>query len=85
MTTPTTATATNTTTGLGTIYSINALLCIVAFFKAQERGQSALIWMAKTLTVGGIALDQLSQLPTIEEVEAAKARKGKRALRNAKK
>lgn len=71
--------------GLGTIYTINVLLCIVAFFKAQERGQSAPIWIAKTLTVGGLALDQLSQLPTIEEVEAAKARKGKRALRNMKK
>ena len=72
-------------TGLGTIYGINALLCVVAFFKAQERGQSALIWIAKTLTVGGLALDQLSQLPTTAEVEAAKARKGKRALRNMKK
>eukprot|EP00533_Pseudo-nitzschia_delicatissima_P014982 CAMPEP_0197276324 /NCGR_PEP_ID=MMETSP1432-20130617/15178_1 /TAXON_ID=44447 /ORGANISM="Pseudo-nitzschia delicatissima, Strain UNC1205" /LENGTH=363 /DNA_ID=CAMNT_0042742351 /DNA_START=50 /DNA_END=1141 /DNA_ORIENTATION=+ len=71
--------------GLGTIYGINALLCVVAFFKAQERGQSALIWIAKTLTVGGLALDQLSQLPTTAEVEAAKARKGKRALRNIKK
>jgi len=71
--------------GLGTIYGINALLCVVAFFKAQERGQSAPIWIAKTLTVGGLALDQLSQLPTTAAVEAAKARKGKRALRNMKK
>ena len=71
--------------GLGTIYAINALLCVVTFFKAKERGQSVPIWVAKTLTVGGLALDQLSQLPTIEEVEKAKARKGKRALRNMKK
>ena len=71
--------------GLGTIYGINALLCVVAFFKAKERGQSAPIWIAKTLTVGGLALDQLSQLPTTEQIEKAKARKGKRALRNMKK
>jgi len=68
--------------GLGTIYSINALLCIVTFFKARERDQSVQLWMAKTLTVGGLALDQLSQLPTTKEIEEAKARKGKRALRN---
>jgi len=70
--------------GLGTIYSINALLCIVTFFKAQERGQSAPLWIAKTLGVGGLALDQLTQLPTLKEIEAAKARKGKRALKNQK-
>jgi hypothetical protein len=68
--------------GLGTIYGINALLCVVTFFKANERGQSKALWISKTLAVGGLALDQLSQLPTTAEVEAAKARKGKRALKN---
>jgi len=70
--------------GLGTIYGINVLLCGVTFFKARARDQSVLLWMAKTLSVGGLALDQLSQLPTTEEVEIAKARKGKRALSNRK-
>jgi len=68
--------------GLGTIYGINALLCVVTFFKANERGQPVALWISKTLAVGGLALDQLSQLPTTAEVEAAKARKGKRALKN---
>lgn len=71
--------------GLGTIYGINALLTIVAFFKARERDQPAALWMSKTLTVGGLALDQLSQLPTTKEIEAAKARKGKRSLANRRK
>jgi len=71
--------------GLGTIYGINAILAVLASFKAAERGQPAPLWMAKTFTVGGLALDQLTQLPTTEQVEAAKARKGKRALKNRKK
>jgi hypothetical protein len=70
--------------GLGTIYGINVLLCGVTFFKARARDQPILLWMAKTLSVGGLALDQLTQLPTTEEVEIAKARKGKRALPNRK-
>ncbi|VEU41196.1 unnamed protein product [Pseudo-nitzschia multistriata] len=70
--------------GLGTIYGINALLAVVASFKAGERGQPAPLWMAKTFTVGGLALDQLTQLPTTAQIEAAKARKGKRALKNMK-
>jgi len=36
-------------------------------FRAIERGQSPLIWGAKTLTVGGLALDQVTQLPIPEE------------------
>jgi len=70
--------------GLGTIYSINLLLAVFAGFKASERGQPLGLWIAKTITVGGLALDQLTQLPTTEQVEAAKARKGKRALKNRK-
>ena len=68
-----------------TVYSINTVLAIFAAFKAGERGQPAGLWIAKTLTVGGIAFDQLTQLPTSEQIEQAKARKGKRALKNQKK
>mmetsp|Transcript_9665 Transcript_9665/g.20946 ORF Transcript_9665/g.20946 Transcript_9665/m.20946 type:complete len:361 (-) Transcript_9665:204-1286(-) len=71
--------------GLGTIYGINIILAILASFKAGERGQPAPLWMAKTFTVGGLAFDQLTQLPTLEQIETAKARKGKRALKNMKK
>lgn len=71
--------------GLGTVYGINILLAGVAAIKAGERGQPAPLWIAKTFTVGGLALDQLTQLPTTEQVEAAKARKGKRALKNRRK
>jgi hypothetical protein len=54
----------------------------MAAFKAGERGQPAPLWIAKTFSVGGLAYDQLTQLPTLEQVEQAKARKGKRALKN---
>ena len=72
-------------TGLGTVYAINIVLAILASFKAGERGQPALLWVAKTFTVGGLAYDQLTQLPTLEQVEEMKARKGKRALSKQKK
>ena len=71
--------------GLGTVYAINIVLAILASFKAGERGQPALLWVAKTFTVGGLAYDQLTQLPTLEQVEEMKARKGKRALSKKKK
>lgn len=67
--------------GLVAVYVINTLLAVAATFRAKERGQPALLWAAKTFSVGGLAFDQLSQLPTLEEVERAKARKGKRALK----
>lgn len=76
---------TNFLSGLGTIYGINIILAILAIFKAGERGQPALLWVAKTFTVGGLAYDQLTQLPTTEELEKAKNRKGARALKNKKK
>lgn len=53
--------------GLATIYAINFVLAILAFFKAGERGQSGILWAAKTFSVGGLAYDQLTQLPTLEE------------------
>jgi hypothetical protein len=70
--------------GLGTVYAINSILAVLAVFKAGERGQPAPLWAAKTFSVGGLALDQLMQLPTLDEVEKAKARKGKRALKKTK-
>jgi hypothetical protein len=71
--------------GLGVVYAINTVLAVLAVFKAGERGQPAPLWIAKTFSVGGLAYDQLTQLPTVEEMEKAKARKGKRALSNNKK
>jgi len=56
-------------TGLATIYTINAALAVLAFFKAGERGQSGVLWAAKTFSVGGLAYDQLTQLPTLEEAK----------------
>lgn len=71
--------------GLATVYAINIVLAVLAVFKAGERGQPAALWVAKTFSVGGLAFDQLTQLPTLEEIEKAKARKGKRALKNKRK
>merc|ERR1711957_797030 len=58
--------------GLATIYLINAALAVLAYFKAEERGQPGLLWAAKTFSVGGLAYDQLSQLPTLEEGQKQK-------------
>jgi len=55
--------------GLATIYLINLILAVLAFFKAGERGQSGALWAAKTFSVGGLAYDQLTQLPTLEEAK----------------
>lgn len=62
------------------MYAINVGLAVSAAFKAGERGQPAVLWIAKTFSVGGLAYDQLTQLPTLEQVERAKAQKGKRKL-----
>ena len=64
------------------MYAINTVLAVLAAFKAGERGQPIPLWVAKTFSVGGLAFDQLTQLPTLEEVEAAKSKKGARALKN---
>jgi hypothetical protein len=66
---------------LATVYAINSVLALLATFKAGERGQSKVLWAIKTFSVGGLALDQLTQLPTLEQVQEAKNRKGKRALK----
>jgi hypothetical protein len=63
------------------VFAINTVLAVLAVFKAGERGQPAFLWIAKTFSVGGLAYDQLTQLPTLEEMEKAKARKGKRVLK----
>jgi hypothetical protein len=67
--------------GLGTVYAINIVLAVLSVFKSGERGQPAFLWAAKTFSVGGIAYDQLTQLPTLEEIEKRKSRKGARALK----
>jgi len=67
--------------GLAVVYLINIVLAVFATFKAEERGQPKLLWAAKTFAVGGIALDQLTQLPTLQETNRRKSVKGKRALR----
>ena len=72
-------------TGLGTIYLINIVLAIFSIFQAEERGQPKGLWFAKTFSVGGLAYDQLTQLPTTKEVEERMAKKGKRAWKNLKK
>lgn len=70
--------------GLGVIYLINTILAVLAVFKASERGQPAWLWAVKTFSVGGLAFDQLTQLPTLAEVEEMNNRKGARAMKNRK-
>ena len=67
--------------GLGVVYLINIVLAVLAAFKAGERGTSPLLWAVKCFSVGGLAFDQLTQLPTKDEVAAEKARKGARAMK----
>lgn len=70
--------------GLGTVYLINLVLAVVAAFKAGERGQPIPLWVAKTFSIGGIAYDQLTQLPTLAEIKELETRKGARAVKNKK-
>ena len=65
--------------GLGTIYLINTVLAVFAAMSAPSRKQPPLLWAAKTFAVGGIAYDQLMQIPTPEEL-AEKARREEEAL-----
>jgi ABC-type Fe3+-siderophore transport system permease subunit len=71
--------------GLGVVYAVNIVLAVIAAFKAPERGQPVPLWVAKTLAVGGIAYDQLTQLPTLDEIEELKNRNGARAPKKGKK
>ncbi|KAL7509532.1 hypothetical protein ACHAXN_006504 [Cyclotella atomus] len=65
--------------GLGSIYAINAVLAVIAAISAPERGQPSVLWAAKTFAVGGIAFDQLMQIPTPEEA-MERARKEAEAM-----
>lgn len=55
--------------GLATIYGINLVMAVIAALSAPGRNQPALLWGAKTFAVGGIAYDQLMQIPTPQELE----------------
>lgn len=55
--------------GLAVTYAINLGLSVLAAFRARERNQPTLLWVAKTFSVGGLAYDQLTQLPTREDLE----------------
>lgn len=65
--------------GLGTVYLINTVLAVLAGISAPSRNQSSALWAAKTFAVGGIAYDQLMQIPTPEEA-AEKARREQEAM-----
>lgn len=54
--------------GLATIYLVNTVLAVFAAISAPSRNQPSLLWGAKTFAVGGIAYDQLMQIPTPEEL-----------------
>lgn len=71
--------------GLGTVYGVNLILALFAIVKAGERGQPPLLWIVKVFTVGGLAFDQLTQLPTLDDIKAAQSQKGKRSLKNKRK
>mmetsp|Transcript_2279 Transcript_2279/g.4318 ORF Transcript_2279/g.4318 Transcript_2279/m.4318 type:complete len:410 (+) Transcript_2279:81-1310(+) len=60
--------------GLGTIYLINTILAVLAAISAPSRKQPPLLWGAKTFAVGGIAYDQLMQIPTPEELKERERR-----------
>ena len=52
--------------GLATTYTINVVLALYFVLltqQAAQRGQSSAVWMSKIIAVGGLALDQLLQLP----------------------
>jgi hypothetical protein len=57
---------------------INIILAVLSVFKATERGQPVPLWAAKTFVVGGLAFDQLTQLPTLEEISKAETKPGKK-------
>lgn len=66
--------------GLATIYLVNAVLAVLAAISAPSRNQPALLWGAKIFAVGGIAYDQLMQIPTPEEL-VERARKEEETLK----
>lgn len=52
--------------GLATVYLINTVLAVLAFIQAGQKGQDSVLWAAKTFSVGGLAFDQLNQLPNVK-------------------
>lgn len=70
--------------GLAIVYLINTVLAVLAVFAAAERGQSSFLWAAKSFSVGGLAFDQLTQLPTTAQIEEVQNRKGARAIKKKK-
>lgn len=78
--------------GLATIYLINAVLAVFAFMEAPSRNQPSILWGMKTFAVGGIAYDQLMQIPTPDELverarkeeELFQRRQGRRGKRQQK-
>lgn len=78
--------------GLATIYLINAVLAVFAFMEAPSRNQPSILWGVKTFAVGGIAYDQLMQIPTPDELverarkeeELFQRRQGRRGKRQQK-
>jgi len=65
--------------GLATIYLINAVLAVFSAMEAPSRNQSPILWGVKTFAVGGIAYDQLMQIPTPKEL-TERARKEEELL-----
>ena len=65
--------------GLATIYLVNAVLAVFSAMEAPSRNQSPILWGVKTFAVGGIAYDQLMQIPTPKEL-AERARKEEELL-----
>jgi len=54
--------------GLEINYAVNSLLAAYAFVAARNRGQPVAFWMAKTLVLGGLSLDELrSNIPLIKK------------------
>ena len=78
--------------GLATIYLINAVLAVFAFMEAPSRNQPSILGGVKTFAVGGIAYDQLMQIPTPDELverarkeeELFQRRQGRRGKRQQK-
>ena len=56
--------------GLFVVMGINVLLAVAAAtVVAGKKGQPGLLWVGKCLVVGGLAMDQLLQLPDEKDKE----------------
>ena len=52
--------------GVSVVLLVNFLLALSTKFLVDSRGQSFILFFSKTLVVGGLAFDQLLQLPKIK-------------------